>query len=312
MKRIFFLILFLVSILGLIVCKEKKPIPELERFVVKSVIHPSNNPFNQEKVELGKTLYFDSRLSFNQDVSCASCHNTASPTEGFPRTKIHNPAPSLTNVALYKDVFKDPEAKELEDLVKDKVHSKLLFQNETKLIQRISSIQGYKELFEKAYGDPEISGERIVLALSTFQRTIVSKNSSFDKFVMGEETALTPAQIRGWDVFQNKAKCIQCHQGPNFSDSELHTTGLAGIKDKVRTPTLRDVTKKKTFMHNGIFGSIEDTVNHFAEGGHSKAVHDPMLRPAELSDQDKKDLIEFLKALEGEPIQLEIPSIPKA
>ncbi|PJZ25371.1 cytochrome-c peroxidase [Leptospira hartskeerlii] len=312
MKRIFFLILFFVSILGLIVCKEKKPIRELEGFVVKSVIHPSNNPFNQEKVELGKTLYFDSRLSFNQDVSCASCHNTASPSEGFPRTKIHNPAPSLTNVALYKDVFKDPEAKELEDLVKDKVHSKLMFQNETKLVQRISSIQGYKELFEKAYGDPEISAERIVLALSTFQRTIVSKNSSFDKFVMGEDTALTPAQIRGWNVFQNKAKCIQCHQGPNFSDSELHTTGLAGIKDKVRTPTLRDVTKKKTFMHNGIFGSIEDTVNHFAEGGHSKAVHDPMLKPAELSDQDKKDLIEFLKALEGEPIQLEIPSIPKA
>lgn len=312
MKRIFFLVLSLVSILGLIVCKEKKPIPELEGFVVKSIIHPSNNPFNQEKVKLGKTLYFDSRLSFNQDVSCASCHNTASPAEGFPRTKIHNSAPSLTNVALYKDVFKDPEAKELEDLVKEKIHSKLMFQNETKLVQRISSIQGYKELFEKAYGDPEISGERIVLALSTFQRTIVSKNSSFDKFVMGEETALTPAQIRGWDVFQNKAKCIQCHQGPNFSDSEFHTTGLAGIKDKVRTPTLRDVTKKKTFMHNGIFGSIEDTVNHFAGGGHSKAVHDPMLKPAELSDQDKKDLIEFLKALEGEPIQWEIPSIPKA
>ncbi|EMJ97269.1 cytochrome-c peroxidase [Leptospira sp. WS58.C1] len=312
MKRIFFLILFLASILCLITCKEKKPIPELEGFVVKSVIHPSNNPFNQEKVELGKTLYFDSRLSFNQDVSCASCHNASSPSEGFPRTKIHNPAPSLTNVALYKDVFKDPEAKELEDLVKEKVHSKLMFQNETKLVQRISSIQGYKELFEKAYGDPEISGERIVLALSTFQRTIVSKNSNFDKFVMGEENALTPAQIRGWNVFQNKAKCIQCHQGPNFSDSKLHTTGLAGIKDKVRTPTLRDVTKKKTFMHNGIFGSIEDTVNHFAEGGHSKAVHDPMLKPAELSDQDKKDLIEFLKALEGEPIQWEIPSIPKA
>lgn len=296
----------------LLVCKEKKPIPGMENLVVKNVIHPSNNPFNQDKVELGKTLYFDSRLSFRQDTSCASCHNSPSVEGGFPRNKIHNSAPSLTNVALYKDVFNDPEAKELEDIVKEKVHSKLLLQDEKAIVRRLSSAPEYKDLFVRAFGTPEVNSERIALALSSFQRTIVSKNSKFDRFVMGEEEALTPAQIRGWEIFQNKAKCIQCHQGPNFSDSEFHTTGLADVKGKVRTPTLRDVTRKKSFMHNGKFGSIEDTVNHFAEGGHAKALQDPLLKPAGLSDQDKKDLIEFLKALEGEPIQWEMPSIPKA
>ncbi|TGK00194.1 cytochrome-c peroxidase [Leptospira langatensis] len=312
MNRFFSILVFVFSLFFLLECKDKRPKPELEKFVVKNVIHPSNNPFNEDKVELGKILYFDPRLSYKEDASCASCHNSATPSEGFPRNKIHNPAPSLTNVALYKDVFKDPEAIELEDIVKEKVHSSLLLRDEAKTVQRLSSIQGYRELFNRAFGTPEITLDRIVLSLSTFQRTIVSKNSSFDRFVMGEETALTPAQIRGWNIFQNKAKCVQCHHGPNFSDSELHATGLPGISDKVRTPTLRDVSKKKLFMHNGAFGSLEDTVNHFADGGHAKGIRDPLLKPAQLSDQDKKDLIEFLKALEGEPIQWEIPSIPKA
>ncbi len=312
MRNIFLLFFLIISFSSFVLCKEKRPIPELEKFVVKNVIHPSNNPFNADKIELGKTLYFDTRLSFKQNVSCAGCHNSGAAAEGFPRNKIHNSAPSLTNVALYKDVFKDPEAKELEDIVKEKVHSQLLLRDEQGVIQRLSSIAEYRGLFENAFGTPEITMERIALSLSSFQRTIVSRNSKFDRFVMGEEAALTPAQIRGWDVFQNKAKCIQCHQGPNFSDSEFHTTGLAGIKNKVRTPTLRDVTRKKSFMHNGEFGSIEDAVNHFADGGHAKALRDPLLRPAGLSEQDKKDLIEFLKALEGEPIQWEIPSIPKA
>ncbi|TGL45378.1 cytochrome-c peroxidase [Leptospira wolffii] len=310
MKKIIPIIGLSVSLL--VLCKEKKPIPELEKFVVKNVIHPSNNPFNQDKVELGKTLYFDPRLSFQQNVSCAGCHNSGSVADGFPRNKIHNSAPSLTNVALYKDVFKDPEAKELEDIVKEKVHSQSMLRDEAGIIRRLSSIAEYRELFTRAFGTPEVTMERIALSLSAFQRTIVSKNSKFDRFVMGEEEALTPAQIRGWKVFQNKAKCVQCHEGPNFSDSQLHTTGLPGIQGKVRTPTLRDVTRKKSFMHNGKFGSIEDTVNHFAEGGHARAIQDPLLKPAGLSEQDKKDLIEFLKALEGEPIQWEMPSIPKA
>ncbi|PJZ65326.1 cytochrome-c peroxidase [Leptospira wolffii] len=312
MKKIIPIIGLTVSVSLLVLCKEKRPIPELEKFVVKNVIHPSNNPFNQDKVELGKTLYFDPRLSFQQNASCAGCHNSGSVADGFPRNKIHNSAPSLTNVALYKDVFKDPEAKELEDIVKEKVHSQSMLRDEAGIIRRLSSIAEYRELFTRAFGTPEVTMERIALSLSAFQRTIVSKNSKFDRFVMGEEEALTPAQIRGWEVFQNKAKCVQCHEGPNFSDSQLHTTGLPGIQGKVRTPTLRDVTRKKSFMHNGKFGSIEDTVNHFAEGGHARAIQDPLLKPAGLSEQDKKDLIEFLKALEGEPIQWEMPSIPKA
>ncbi|EPG73246.1 di-heme cytochrome C peroxidase [Leptospira fainei serovar Hurstbridge str. BUT 6] len=309
----FLIILSLIVMLFIGSCKERKPIPELEAFVVKNVIHPSNNPYNKDKVELGKMLYFDKRLSLKQDYNCATYRNFEFQTSGAPRNKIHNNiGRTLTNVALYKDVFKDPETRDLENVVKERVYFDLMSKNEKTIIQRLSAVPEYKEMFHKAFGSPEITVDRIVFALSAFQRTILSRNSNFDRFAMGEEAALTPAQKRGWDVFQNKAKCVQCHQGPNFSDSEMHTTGLPGVKDKVRTPSLRDVTRRKTFMHNGQFGSIEETVNHFADGGHANALFDPLLKPARLSEEDKRDLIEFLRSLEGETIPLEIPNIPKA
>ncbi|PJZ69618.1 cytochrome-c peroxidase [Leptospira perolatii] len=297
-------------------CKpEPRPIPELEKFVVKNVIHPSSNPYNPDKIELGKYLYFDPRLSLKQDTSCASCHNSElqNLNVGTPRNKIHNQiSPKLTNVALYKDVFQDPHAKDLEDIVKDRLHSEIMLKNESVVLQRLSAIPKYRELFKKAFGSEEVTTERIVLALSAFERTIVSKNSRFDRFVMGDSNALTDAQKRGWEVFQNKAKCVQCHKGPNFSDSKPHAIGLSGVSDKMRTPTLRDVTRKKAFMHNGEFTSIEEAVDHFTRGGQAGATKDPLLKPSILSEEEKKDLIEFLRALEGETIQLEIPEIPKA
>ncbi|EQA80692.1 cytochrome-c peroxidase [Leptospira alstonii] len=297
-------------------CKEPVQKTELEGFVVKNVIHPNNNPYNKDKVELGKLLYFDKRLSLKEDTNCAICHSAEiqnSEKSSLPRNKIHNsPAPSLTNVGLYKDVFADPQANDLEEIVKERVHTAVMLRDEKTIVARLNQVREYRELFEKSFGSPGITMDRIVKAISAFERTILSKNSKFDRYVLGEESALSPAQKRGLDVFMNKAKCSQCHKGPNFSDSEKHTTGLSGIVQKVRTPSLRDVSRKNEFMHNGEFTRLEDVVNHFVNGGVKGSIEDPLLKPAMITEEERKDLIEFLKSLEGETRPLEMPKIPRA
>ncbi|MDV6237275.1 cytochrome c peroxidase [Leptospira ellisii] len=295
-------------------CKEPVQKPELESFVVKNVIHPNNNPYNKDKVELGKLLYFDKRLSLKGDTNCAICHGVEIQNSATaPRNQIHkSSAPSLTNVALYRDVFNDPQANDLEDIVQERVHTAVMLKDEKTIVARLNQVREYRELFEKSFGSPGITMERIVKAISAFERTIVSKNSKFDRYVMGEESALSPSQKRGLDVFMNKAKCSQCHKGPNFSDSERHTTGLKGITQTVRTPSLRDVSKKSEFMHNGEFTKLEDVVSHFVNGGSQGSIEDPLLKPASISEEEKRDLIEFLKSLEGESLPFEMPKIPKA
>lgn len=310
---IFLLISLLFAFSG---CKEPVQKAELEGFVVKNIIHPNNNPYNKDKVELGKLLYFDKRLSLKGDTNCAICHSVElqnTEKNSVPRNRIHNSsAPSLTNVGLYKDVFTDPQANDLEDIVKERVHTAVMLKDEKTIVARLNQVPEYRELFEKSFGSPGITMDRIVKAISAFERTIVSKNSKFDRYVMGEESALSPAQKRGLDVFMNKAKCSQCHKGPNFSDSEKHTTGLKGITQTVRTPSLRDVSKKNEFMHNGEFTKLEDVVDHFVNGGSKGSIEDPLLKPSAITEEDKKDLIEFLKSLEGESHPLEMPKIPKA
>ncbi len=297
-------------------CKEPVQKAELESFVVKNIIHPNNNPYNKDKVELGKLLYFDKRLSLNGDTNCAICHSVEIQNlekNSLSRSKIHNsPVSSFTDVGLYRDVFADPQARDLEEVVKERIHTAVMLKDEKTIVARLNQVPEYRELFEKAFGSPGITMDRIVKAISTFERTIISKNSRFDRYVMGEESALSPAQKRGLDVFMNKAKCSQCHKGPNFSDSEKHTTGLSGVAQKVKTPNLRDVSRKNGFMHNGEFTKLEDAVNHFVNGGAKNSVEDPLLKPTLITEEEKKDLIEFLKSLEGEPHSLEIPKIPRA
>ncbi|EJP17868.1 di-heme cytochrome C peroxidase [Leptospira interrogans str. FPW2026] len=316
MNRILSIFTFISVLFLLSGCKEPDQKMELESFVVKNIIHPNNNPYNKDKVELGKLLYFDKRLSLKGDTNCAICHSVEIrdlEKNSLPKNKIHNSsAPSLTNVGLYKDVFMDSQANDLEEIVKERIHTAVMLKDEKTIVVRLNRVQTYRELFEKSFGSPGITMDRIVKAISAFERTILSKNSKFDRYVMGEESALSPAQKRGLDVFMNKAKCFQCHKGPNFSDSEKHTTGLSGITQKVRTPSLRDVSKKNKFMHNGEFTNLEDVVNHFVNGGAKDSIQDPLLKESTITEEEKKDLVEFLKSLEGEFQLLEIPKIPKA
>ncbi len=316
MYRIVSVLFFIFFLLVFYNCKEPVQKAELESFVIKNIVHPNNNPYNKDKVELGKLLYFDKRLSFNGNTNCAICHSVEiqnSEKNSLPRNKIHNsPASFLTNVGLYKDVFIDPQAKDLEEIVRERIYTAVMLKDEKTIVARLSRVAEYRELFEKAFGSPGITMDRIVKAISAFERTIISKNSRFDRYVMGEESALSPAQKRGLDVFMNKAKCSQCHKGPNFSDSEKHTTGLSGITQRVRTPSLRDVSRKSEFMHNGGFTKLEDVVDHFVNGGAKDSIEDPLLRPMTITEEERTDLIEFLKSLEGESHPLEIPKIPRA
>ncbi|EPG58462.1 hypothetical protein KHM19_05940 [Leptospira borgpetersenii] len=178
MYRIVSVSFFIFFLLVFYNCKEPVQKAELESFVIKNIVHPNNNPYNKDKVELGKLLYFDKRLSFNGNTNCAICHSVEiqnSEKNSLPRNKIHNsPASFLTNVGLYKDVFIDPQAKDLEEIVRERIYTAVMLKDEKTIVARLSRVAEYRELFEKAFGSPGITMDRIVKAISAFERTIIS------------------------------------------------------------------------------------------------------------------------------------------
>src|SRR5258707_12399978 len=182
---------------------------------------PADNPYSREKVELGKLLYFDRRLSADGSVSCASCHH---PKFGFTdgqavSTGIKGQtggrsAPTVINRAYSLAQFWDGRASTLEEQAKGPMANPIEMGNtHDALVANLQKISGYRGHFKAAFGSEEFSIDHVAKAISTFERTVLSGNSPYDRYKAGKKSAMTAAQIRGLDVFQNKAKCDQCHEG---------------------------------------------------------------------------------------------------
>lgn len=191
------------------------------------------NPITGEKVKLGKKLFFDKRLSGSGTVNCAACHNPEKGysdglemSSGYPTTKNWRNSLPVINLA-YTSVFSwDGRSTTLEEQTLSEIESAFkMNQNIDYLEEELKEVPEYVTEFQRVFG-AEITRERIAMALSVFQRTIVSKNAPIDRYLNGEEDALTPIQKKGYDIFTGKGQCVKCHRGPNLAGDWFYNLGV--------------------------------------------------------------------------------------
>lgn len=297
---------------------------------------PPGNLNYAAKVELGKQLYFDGRLSKNNAISCAFCHN---PFTGFadPRqTSIGvgggiggRQSPTIFNTGFIPLQFWDGRAGSLEEQAMGPIANPVeMAETHENVVKKLGKIKGYQQQFRAVFGT-DVNLQGITEAIAAYERTVVSTNSAFDKYVLGDAKAMDETALRGMALFKGKARCILCHNGPNFTDNQFHNLGVPQVgpmkedlgrfyvtrqeKDKgaFKTQTLRSITATAPYMHDGAFKTLEEVVDFLDQGGGQNPNLSPMVKPLGLTQQEKADLIDFLKALTGEPITFEMPKLPK-
>lgn len=280
---------------------------------------PKDNPQSAEKVELGKQLYFDKRLSGDNAVACASCHdpkkgwsNADKTAEGFGGQRGGRSAPTVINSAYQAFQFWDGRAKSLEQQalgpIANPIEMNLPIE---KAVEKIGSIQGYQEQFQKVFGEP-VTAVNLGKAIAAFERTILSGDAPYDRVRAGDESALSSQAREGMQLFFGKANCSSCHSGPNFTDNGFHNIGvsfgsekpdmgrfeiskLAGDKGSFKTPTLREIAKTGPYMHDGSLATLEEVVEYYDKGGTGNEFLDEELFPLKLNVDQKAALVAFLK-----------------
>jgi cytochrome c peroxidase len=294
---------------------------------------PANNKLTPNRVKLGEMLFFDPRLSGSNWISCATCHNPAlgwsdgQPTAiGNGMTVLRRSTPSIVNTAFNKLQMWDGRFDSLEEQAVGPMQAPGEMNGSMEqILVKLKSIPGYVQAFERAYPGEGVTKETLAKAVACFERTVISKNSPFDSWIHGNQTAINPSAQRGFDLFVGKAKCDVCHSGPNFTDEGFHNIGLKGntdegryvkkpvrvLKGAFKTPTLRDIALTAPYMHNGAYRTLEDVVNHYNRGGDEMENLDPNIKPLALTDQEKKDLVQFLKTLSGQQVAVTLPRLPQ-
>ena len=330
--------LLAISISSLAYAEEAEYKPKFPLGVDPDVLMvPEDNSMTAEKVELGKLLYFDPRLSADGTISCATCHHPqkgftdqAAVSTGIKGQKGDRSAPSVINSAFNYFQFWDGRAASLEEQAKGPIENPIEMGNtHDGSVANIKKISGYKPYFKAAFGDEEVTIDRIAKAIATFERTVLSGNSAWDKHVYNKDaSALSESAKRGLVLFEGKALCTKCHVGFNLSDSQFHNIGV-GLdkpnpdygrykvtnqeKDKgaFKTPILRDLLKTAPYMHDGSEKTLESVVEYYDKGGFPNPWLDPQMKPLGLTVQEKADLVEFLKSLEGDWTPEPEPKLPE-
>ncbi len=296
-------------------------------------------PPDPQKARLGRWLFFDGRLSRDGSTSCSTCHRpelafseTLPVSTGIDGHHGQRKAMSLINLAfaLYPEVYWDGRAASLEVQAKDPVDNPIEMALPHPEAERvIGSIAGYGPFFEQAFGDREVTIDRISVAIASYIRTRISGNSAYDRWKRGgDEGALGDDARQGEKLFFGKALCARCHVGSTFTDSRYHNLGVGwdgeardfadwGREDFTRdekdrgafkTPHLRDVELHPPYMHDGSVATLEDVVKFYDRGGNRNPWISPKLEPLDLSVDESRALVAFLRSLTGEGYLDEKPS----
>lgn len=300
---------------------------------------PANNSMTPEKIELGKMLFFDPRLSKTGTVSCNSCHNVMGAGDdnravsvGIDGKKGGRSSPTVWNSAFLSVQFWDGRAKSLEEQAKGPIENPVeMGATHAMVVERIAKIPEYQQMFKKAFGKKaKVDIDSVAKAIATYERTLITPNSPFDRYVKGDKKALTEEQIKGMEKFR-EVGCVACHNGPNFagpvlpegtgfymkfptisgSDYEKKydlTTDLGRFdvtkneadKNMWRVPTLRNIALTAPYFHNGKAKSLEEAVRVMAKTQVNK----------ELSNKEVKQIVAFLNSLTGEFPTQTMPRIP--
>ncbi len=323
---------------------------------------PSDNPLTIAKVELGRQLYFDPRLSKDNTVSCATCHDPAKGfsdgqpvSTGINGQKGTRNAPTVFNRVYGKTQFWDGRAASLEEQALGPIQNpiEMGFTLEG-VVERLKGIEGYRIQFERIFGD--VTPDAIAKAIASFERVILVGGSPYDYYTEAQrfkdlteedlaedpelkakveavrkaaaEKPMSEAAIRGMKLFFGKARCTQCHVGPNFTDELFWNLGVGMDKENpdlgrfnvtkeekdkgaFKTPTVRNVTLNAPYMHDGSEKTLMDVIELYNKGGIKNQWLSERMVPLNLTDQEKQDLVEFLKALEGEVPNVPLPRLPQ-
>ena len=269
---------------------------------------PEANPLTAEKIDLGRRLFHDRRLSRDRTISCASCHDPkrafSSPQPVavgvFGRVGRRN-APALINRGYGRGFFWDARIATLEEQV-------------------LKPIEDPNEMdlpVAEAAARVGLSPTALSHALASYVRSILSGNSPYDRYINGDRSALSETQQAGLRIFRGKGNCTACHVGPTFSDERTHNTGAAWRNGRLhdegrfivtgktedrgafKTPTLRDVARTAPYMHDGHLATLDEVVKFYDEGGRANPNLDPEIRPLRLTTAEKQAVVAFLKRLSG-------------
>jgi cytochrome c peroxidase len=297
---------------------------------------PSDNPQTDAKINLGKQLYFDTRLSADNTISCATCH---APATGWAN---HNPTDTgikgqvggrnsgtIIDAAYMRVQFWDGRAASLEEQALGPIHNPIeMGETLENVVRKLNAISGYKAQFQQVFGT-EATTEGIAKAIAAFERTIISGPAPFDHYLAGEEDAMSEAAKRGMELFNGKAHCSPCHSGPAFSDQGYHNLGLgyaegkfkdvgrysqtqkAGDMGRFKTPGLRNVAQTWPYLHDGSEMTLKDVIEFYDRGGVANPNLDPMMLPLHLTRSEKADLEAFLNALTGPVPTVNPPTFPE-
>jgi cytochrome c peroxidase len=297
---------------------------------------PATNLNYASKLKLGEQLYFDGRLSQNNAISCAFCHTPglgfADPKQvslGVDGKRGGRQAPTVYNTAFNPVQFWDGRAGSLEEQAIGPIINPVeMAETYENVVKKLSALQGYRDQFQAVFGTG-VSVQGIGEAIAAYERTIISTDSAFDKFILGDKTGMSEEAQRGMALFKGKARCILCHNGPNFTDNQFHNLGVPQVgpmkedlgryyvtrqeRDKggFKTPTLRSIIETSPYMHDGVFKTLEEVVDFLNKGGGPNSHLSPLMKPLGLKDQEKSDLIAFLNALTGKEIPFEFPELPE-
>lgn len=280
---------------------------------------PADNPLTKAKVELGKQLFFDPRLSRDNTISCSSCHD---PEKGWSNgerfaTGVRGQvggrsAPTILNSGYFYFQFWDGRANHVEGQalgpIQNPIEMDLTLEEVT---EKLNKIPGYKKQFQAVFGS-DATPDGVSKAIAAFERTVISGNAPYDRYKAGDKTALSAEAKRGMDLFFGKAHCSACHSGPHFSDGAFHNIGvgidanepdvgrlahskLGGDRGAFKTPTLREIARTAPYMHDGSEKTLHDVIAYYNRGGTANEHLDEEIFKLDLNKQEIDDLVKFLE-----------------
>jgi cytochrome c peroxidase len=294
-----------------------------------------DNPQTDAKINLGRQLYFDGRLSSDGTISCASSHqpekawaDTTPTSAGVGHKMGGRNSPSVINEAYSVPQFWDGRAVHLEKQAVGPVQNPIEMDlTKEQLEFRLNHIPGYVTEFQQVFGeDPTI--DLMAKAIASFERTVISSDTPYDRYLDGDRTAMSPAAVRGLRTFNGKGHCTVCHSGPNFSDSAYHNLGIGYENGKYKdvgrydvtknprdmgafkTPMLRNVADTPPYLHDGSERTLMDVVNLYNRGSIANPHLDLAMMPLNLTSSEKRDLVAFLQALSGPYPVVAAPPLP--
>lgn len=308
-------------------------IPPLEPLPPMDV--PADNPPTKEKIELGKTLFFDPRLGKDGKFACENCHyedkgwadgNALSKKADGSVNKRHTP--TLFNVGYQKVWYWDGRAPSLEAQILAAWKGQMgVADTLDERVKAVGSVARYRELFKAAFGSEEVTSDLVVKALASFVRTLRSGDAPFDRYDRGDKKAASEAAGRGWEIFRSKAGCAACHAPPLFTDLGFHAVGIGATakepdlgrgaitkneadNGKFKTPSLRSVSTHAPYFHDGSAKTLEEAVDTMLAGGPEGVKVDGAFKKVVLTKEERADLLAFVRSLEAKPPKLERPKLP--